>query len=84
MGENVDAGSFKSKVETVLENSIRPGLTMDDGNIELININEEEGVVMVRLTGACHGCPAAAMTLLYGVENILKKEIPEVKQVIAV
>jgi Fe-S cluster biogenesis protein NfuA len=54
----------------------------DGGNVELVEV--EEGVVKVRLTGACAGCPMSQMTLKMGIERHLKKEIPEIKEVIAV
>ncbi len=72
---------MREKVETVL-NKIRPTLVADGGDVELVEVND--GTVMVRLTGACGGCPMASMTLQMGIERILKKEIPEIKQVIAV
>ncbi len=68
-------------VEGVLE-KIRPMLMRDGGNVELVDIND--GTVEVRLTGACGGCPMAAMTLKMGIEEALKQEIPEVKEVVAV
>jgi len=71
----------KAKIEEVLD-KIRPGLVADGGNVELVNIND--GTVEVRLTGACGGCPMAAMTLKMGIEQVLKQEIPEIKEVVAV
>lgn len=70
------------KVEKALEN-IRIMLANDGGNIELVEITDD-GVVKVRLTGACSGCPMSSMTLKDGVERILKQEVPEVKAVEAV
>lgn len=61
---------------------IRPALQRDGGNIELVDVID--GVVKVRLTGACGGCPMSQMTLKMGVEKILKQEVPEVKRVEAV
>ncbi len=72
---------MKDKVEEVLD-KIRPNLMADGGNVELIAVND--GVVKVRLTGACGGCPMAALTLKMGIERTLKQEIPEVKEVVAV
>jgi Fe-S cluster biogenesis protein NfuA len=69
------------KVEEAL-NKIRPALMRDGGNVELIGV--EGDVVKVKLTGACGGCPMSQMTLKMGIERILKKEIPEIKEVIAV
>ncbi|MGD1995740.1 MAG: NifU family protein [Anaerolineae bacterium] len=70
---------MREKVESSLS-SIRPRLQADGGDIELIDVNDE-GVVLVRLAGACRGCPGAIMTLKMGIERILKEQIPEVKRV---
>lgn len=72
---------MKEKVEAVL-NQIRPSLAADGGNVELVDASD--GVVKVRLTGACGGCPMASMTLKHGVERVLKEQLPEVKEVVAV
>ncbi len=72
---------MKEKVEKALE-SIRPALQADGGDIELINV--EDGVVKVRLMGACGGCPMSSMTMSQGVEQAVKKAVPEIKKVIAV
>jgi Fe-S cluster biogenesis protein NfuA len=71
----------KEKVEGVLD-KIRPSLLADGGDVELVDIND--GTVTLKLTGACAGCPFSTMTLKMGIEKILKKEIPEVKEVVAV
>ena len=71
---------MKEKVEAVLE-KIRPSLVADGGNVKLVEVND--GVVKVKLTGACAGCPMSTMTLKMGIEKILKKEIPEIKEVVA-
>ncbi len=72
---------MRDKVEAVLDN-IRPQLMMDGGNVELVEVND--GTVKVKLTGACGGCPMATITLKMGIEKILKQEIPEVKEVVAI
>ena len=69
---------MKEKVEKALE-KIRPRLQADGGNIELVDV--VEGIVKVRLTGACGGCPMSQMTLKMGVEKALKQQVPEVKSV---
>jgi len=71
---------MRDKVEEVL-NKIRPSLMRDGGNVELIDVSD--GVVKVKLTGACSGCPMSTMTLKMGIERILKQEIPEIKEVVA-
>ncbi len=73
---------LKEKVEKVIR-KIRPYLQRDGGDIQLVSASED-GVVKVRLTGACKGCPMAAMTLKNSVEANIKKEIPEVKKVLSV
>jgi len=71
---------MRERVEEALA-KIRPALQADGGDVELVDV--KEGVVKVRLKGACSGCPMAAMTLQQGIERALKKEIPEIKEVVA-
>lgn len=72
---------MREKVEATL-GRIRPMLQADGGDVELVNVTE--GTVSLRLTGACKGCPMATMTLRNGIERILKEEVPEVEEVVAV
>ncbi len=72
---------MKEKVEKALD-KIRPALMADGGGVELVEV--KDGVVKVKLTGACGGCPMSQMTLKMGIERTLKSEIPEVKEVVAV
>lgn len=72
---------MREKVEAAIDR-VRPALQADGGDVELIEV--KDGVVSVRLAGACGGCPMATMTLRNGVERIIKEEVPEVKEVIAV
>ena len=72
---------MQEKVEEVL-NKIRPSLVMDGGNVELVEVND--GTVKLKLVGACASCPMSTMTLKMGIEKILKQEIPEIKEVVAV
>lgn len=73
---------MKEKVEAALS-KIRPALQADGGGVELVEVTSE-GIVKVKLTGACGGCPMSQMTLKMGIEKRLKGEVPEVKEVIAV
>ena len=66
------------KVEAVLK-KIRPMLIADGGNVELVSV--DDGIVKVRLQGACAGCPMSQMTLKNGIERLIKQEIPEVVSV---
>jgi Fe-S cluster biogenesis protein NfuA len=72
---------MREKVERALE-TIRPALQADGGDIELVDV--KDGVVKVRLSGACGGCPMSAMTLAFGVEKAIKRQVPEAKKVEAV
>lgn len=72
----------KEQVEAALE-KVRPALQRDGGDVELVEVTED-GVVKVRLQGACQGCPMAQMTLQMGIERVIKEMVPEVKTVEAV
>ena len=72
---------MREKVEAALE-QIRPALLADGGDVQLVDVNE--GVVTVKLAGACVGCPMATMTLQHGIERVLKEQVPEVKEVVAI
>jgi Fe-S cluster biogenesis protein NfuA len=69
---------MKEKVQEVI-NKIRPMLQADGGDVELVDV--QDGVVKVRLQGACAGCPMSQMTLKNGIERLLKSEIPEISSV---
>jgi Fe-S cluster biogenesis protein NfuA len=70
---------MREKIEAVL-NKIRPALQADGGDVELVDVTKD-GVVKVRLVGACAGCPMSTMTLAFGIERELKKQVPGVKRV---
>jgi len=72
---------MRDKVEAVLDD-IRPSLQADGGDVQLVDA--KEGVVTVRLLGACGGCPMATMTLQQGIERKLKEEVPEVNKVVGI
>jgi len=74
--------TLKDRVEKTL-NIIRPQLQADGGNVDLVDV-DDEGIVSVRLTGACAGCPMSTMTLKMGIERLLLREVPEIKSVQAV
>jgi len=78
---NQKVATTKEKVVEVLA-KIRPSLQADGGDVELIDV--ANGTVKVKLTGACGHCPMSTMTLKMGIEGLLKKSIPEVKEVVAV
>ena len=74
--------NIREKVNSALD-KIRPALRADDGDVKLVDVSRD-GVVKVRLTGACGGCPMSQMTLKMGVEKVLKREIPGLTKVIGV
>lgn len=73
---------MQKRVEAALD-KIRSSLQADGGDVELVEVTAE-GVVKVKFVGACAGCPMKQMTLQMGVGRALKKEVPEIKEVIAV
>ncbi|OGS21816.1 MAG: hypothetical protein A3J83_07100 [Elusimicrobia bacterium RIFOXYA2_FULL_40_6] len=73
---------MREKVEAALA-KVRPSLQADGGDVELVDVSKD-GVVKVKLTGACGHCPMSQLTLKMGIEQVLKEEVPEVKEVIAV
>jgi len=74
---------MKEKVEKALA-KVKPMLAADGGGIELVEVDEANGIVKVKLTGACGCCAMAQMTMQAGVEKTIKQEVPEVKQVVSV
>ena len=74
---------MREQIETALD-WVRPRLALHKGNIELVNIKEEEGIVEVRFLGTCKGCPLSQLTLKAGVESVIMELCPQVKEVVAV
>ncbi len=73
--------TFKEKIEQAL-NKVRPQLQMDGGDVELVEVTDDN-TVKVRLKGACCGCPMSQMTLKNGIEQVLKEEVPEMKKLVS-
>jgi Fe-S cluster biogenesis protein NfuA len=73
---------LKEKVEEALS-KVRPSLQADGGDVQLIDV-DEDGVVKVKLQGACAGCPMSQMTLKMGIEKTLKQNVPEIEKVVTV
>ena len=74
---------MRKEVEKILE-QLRPGLQMDGGDVELVDVDEKKGIVKVRLLGHCAHCPMSQMTLKMGIEAQIVREVKGVKEVIAV
>ncbi len=72
---------MREKVEAAI-NKVRPALQADGGNVELVDVSND-GIVKVKLTGSCGSCPMSQMTLKMGIERVIKQEVPEVKEVVA-
>ena len=72
---------MREQVEEAI-NKVRPALQADGGDVELVEV--KDGVVQVRLVGACNGCPMATVTLRDGIEKFIMAEVPEVKQIVSV
>ena len=73
--------AMREKIEEAIDR-VRPALQADGGDVELVEV--KDGVVSVRLTGACGGCPMSTMTLKNGIERVIREEVPDVKEVVAV
>jgi Fe-S cluster biogenesis protein NfuA len=73
---------MKEEVQKAI-NIVRPSLQADGGDVELVDVSAD-GIVKVRLTGACHGCPMSQMTLKNGIEKIIKQQVPGIKEVVSV
>ncbi len=72
---------IKERVQQALD-KVRPMLQQDGGDVELVEVDEDSGIVKVNLTGACKGCPMSQITLKSGIERFLKSEVPEVTSVV--
>lgn len=75
--------AFNERIEGALE-SIRPALQIDGGDVEFVDFNPSDGVVQIRLMGACGGCPISSVTVKQGIERRIKAAVPEVTEVAVV
>ena len=72
--------ALHDEIEAAID-EIRPALHMDGGDCEIVNIDESQGSVSLRLLGACGGCPMSTLTLKHGIERIVKERVPRIRQV---
>lgn len=79
--ESSEIGSPEEKIQMILAMQVQPAVEMDGGAIEYVDF--KDGVVKLRLKGSCSGCPSSTLTLKSGIENLLKRAVPEVREVIA-
>lgn len=77
-----ESNGVRERVEAALER-IRPAVQMDGGDVQLVDVSDE-GVVTVQMMGACGGCPMSMLTLKAGIERIVKQQVPEVTEIVAV
>jgi len=77
-----ESNGIRDRVESAL-NRIRPAVQMDGGDVQLVDVSED-GVVTVQMMGACGGCPMSMLTLKAGIERIIKSQVPEVTEIVAV
>ncbi len=75
--------TVRERVEKVIE-KVKPYIQSDGGDITLVDVHEDTGIVEVKLHGACNTCPSATMTLKGGVERMVRQEVPEIKEVVTV
>ncbi len=75
--------SMRDRVDEALDR-VRPYVQQDGGNVELVNVNEDDGIVFIRFQGSCSGCPSSAATLQMGIQNEIRTSVPEVREVIPV
>lgn len=80
---SADEPEVVQKIKTLLEEYIRPAVEQDGGAINFSSFDEASGLVKVQLQGSCSGCPSSTVTLKAGIENLLKRMVPEVKEVVA-
>lgn len=74
--------TLRERVENALKEA-RVMLQADGGDVELVDVTDD-GKVSLKLTGACSGCPMSSMTLKMGIERVIKKQVPEIKEVVSV
>ncbi len=79
---NQENSEVINKINEILDNEIRPAIAMDGGDCELVAF--EDGILTLRMQGACSNCPSSVMTLKMGIENRLREDIPELKEVVQV
>lgn len=80
MKESIPEMTLRDTVEAAIE-EIRPALRMDGGDCEIVDVDESDGVVSIRLLGACGGCPMSTLTLKHGIERMVKEKVPSIRQV---
>ncbi len=74
---------MEDKIKAALD-QLRPHLQMDGGDVDFVSFDQEQGILKLKLQGACQGCPMSQITLQEGIGKVLKQDMPEIKQVIAV
>jgi Fe-S cluster biogenesis protein NfuA len=78
MSDESGRRALRERIEAILDQQVRPGLRADGGDVEVVDI-DDDNIVQVRMKGACEGCASSAMTLTMGIEAALKAQIPEIR-----
>ena len=74
---------MRSRVETAL-NKVRPALKADGGDARVVECDEDKGKVSIEMLGACGGCPLSQLDFAYAIEGLIRREVPEVRDIVAV
>mgnify|MGYP003154236177 CR=1 FL=1 len=73
--------SFRTELQTFIEDTINPSLSAHGGWVEVIVADKESGVIEMKMNGGCHGCAASALTMQHGIESAIKGQFPEIKEI---
>jgi Fe-S cluster biogenesis protein NfuA len=78
-----ESGDMRSRVEGAL-NKVRPALQADGGDARIADFDERRGSVSIEMLGACRGCPLSRLDFVYAIESLIRREVPEVEEILAV
>ena len=78
-----DAGDMRLKIEKALD-KVRPALRADGGDARVVECDEASGKVSIEMLGACGGCPLSQLDFVYAIESLIRREVPEVRDIVAV
>jgi Fe-S cluster biogenesis protein NfuA len=78
-----DTGDMRNRVERALD-KVRPAMRADGGDARVVECDEESGKVSIEMLGACGGCPLSQLDFSYAIESLIRREVPEVRDIVAV
>jgi Fe-S cluster biogenesis protein NfuA len=79
----VEAGDMRGRIEKALD-KVRPALKADGGDARVVECDETNGKVSIEMLGACGGCPLSQLDFVYAIESLIRREVPEVRDIVAV